>query len=113
MFPFWEHIGYTCSVRVIAKRTLREYWGRHPETEQALKAWHAEAEKAAWQTPNDIKAQYGNASILKDSRVVFNICGNAHRLIVKINYDAGIIFVKFMGTHTEYDQIDAETINAY
>jgi len=62
---------------------------------------------------NDIKAQYGNASILKDSRVVFNICGNTHRLIVKINYDVGIIFVKFVGTHAEYDQVDAETINAY
>lgn len=100
-------------MRVIAKRTLREYWDQYPETEQALKAWHAEAEKAVWHTPNDIKAQYGNASILKDSRVVFNICGNAHQLIVKINYDAGILFVKFVGTHAEYDQIDAETIDVY
>ncbi len=98
---------------MIAKRTLREYWDQHPETEQALKAWNAEAEKASWQTPNDVKAQYGNASVLKDSRVVFNICGNEHRLIVKINYVAGIIYVKFMGTHAEYDQIDAETIDVY
>lgn len=113
MFPLWEQLDYTYLVRVIAKRTLREYWGQHPETEQALKAWHAEVEKAQWKTPNAVKAHYGNASILKDSRVVFNICGNAHRLIVKINYDAGIVFVKFMGTHAEYDQVDAETIDAY
>jgi mRNA interferase HigB len=100
-------------MRVVAKRTLRDYWERNPETEQALKAWHAEAAKADWKTPNDLKAQFRSASILKDSRAVFNICGNGHRLIVKINYDAGILFVKFVGTHAEYDRIDAETIDVY
>lgn len=100
-------------MRVIAKRTLRDYWERNPETEQALKAWHAEAEQAVWKTPNEVKAQFRSASILKDSRVVFNICGNRHRLIVKLNYGAGILFVKFVGTHAEYDRIDAETIDVY
>jgi mRNA interferase HigB len=95
--------------RIISKRTLRDFWEEHPDTEEALKSWHSEAKSANWQNPAEIKAQFGNASILKDSRVVFNICGNKYRLIVKINYAASIIFIRFVGTHKEYDAIDAET----
>jgi len=97
-------------MRVIAKRALREFWERYPDSEQQLKAWHAEAEDAIWRTPADVKGKYGTASILRDRRVVFNICGNKYRLIVKINYDFQIVYVRFVGTHTDYDLIDAETI---
>jgi mRNA interferase HigB len=97
-------------MRIIAKKTLREFWQRHPDSEQQLKSWHAEAEDAAWRTPADVKARYGTASILKDSRVVFNISRNKYRLIVKINYDLQIVYVRFVGTHTAYDAVDAETI---
>jgi mRNA interferase HigB len=97
-------------MRIVAKRTLREFWERCPDSEQQLKAWHAEAKHAAWQRPDDVKAKYGTASILKGSRVVFNICGNKYRLVVKINYAFQIIYVRFLGTHKQYDAMDAETI---
>lgn len=97
--------------RIISIKKLREFWDeRFPDSEQALKAWYAEAKSANWQSPTDIKAQYGNASILKGSRVVFNICGNKYRLIVKINFPASIVYIRFVGTHKEYDAIDAGTI---
>lgn len=95
---------------VIAKSTLRKFGERHPDSAGALKAWYAEAKVAEWKTPAEVKAQFGSASILKDSRVVFNICGNKYRLIVKINYDHEVIRIRFIGTHKEYDAIDAETI---
>lgn len=97
-------------MRVIAKRTLREFWQRHNDAEHALKAWYAEAEAAAWQSPMEIKARYGNASILKDSRVVFNICGNKYRLVAKVNYKHAVIRIRFIGTHQEYDAIDVEVV---
>lgn len=101
---------YTVSVRVIARRTLREFYEVKHDSRGPLEAWFAEARKADWKSPAEIKAQYRNASILKNSRVVFNIGGNKYRLIVKVQYDFGIIFIRFIGTHREYDQIDAETI---
>ena len=99
-------------MRVIAKRTLREHWERpgRDDSEQALKAWHAEAKAADWSTPADVKAQYGSASILKAGRAAFNICGNKYRLVAKIRYDHKVVYVRFVGTHDEYDAIDAETI---
>lgn len=97
-------------MRVVAKRTLRECWERFPDSEDALKAWYAEATEASWQNPADIKAKYGSASILKDSRVVFNICGNKYRLVVKISYKNGVVLIRFVGTHKEYDAIDVETV---
>jgi mRNA interferase HigB len=97
-------------MRVVSKRTLREFWAGHPDAEQALQAWHAEAEAAAWASPAEIKAQYRSASILKDSRVVFNICGNKYRLVVKLSYKNGLVLIRFIGTHKQYDAIDAETI---
>lgn len=97
--------------RIISKRTIREFWEkRFPDSQEALEAWHAEAKNADWLTPANVKAQYRSASILKDSRVVFNICGNKYRLIVKINFPASIIYIRFIGTHKEYDAIDAETV---
>ncbi|UFH60177.1 type II toxin-antitoxin system HigB family toxin [Sulfurovum mangrovi] len=99
-------------MRIIARKTLKEFWEQpeYTDSEQALKAWFDEASQAKWQTPNDIKAQYKNASILKDSRFVFNIHGNKYRLIVKINYDFGVIYIRFVGTHKEYDKIDANEV---
>ena len=97
-------------MRVIAKRTLREYWGINPDSEQQLLAWYREASKAEWKSPNEIKSQYASASILKNSRVVFNISGNKYRLIVEINFPRKWVFIRFIGTHKEYDKIDANTI---
>ena len=97
-------------MRVIARKVLRLFWDKYPDAEQPLKAWYAEAKKASWQTPSDIKALYRSASILKNNRVVFNIGGNKYRLIVKINYPFQIAYIRFLGTHEEYDEIDAETI---
>ncbi|MCK3655981.1 addiction module toxin RelE [Pasteurellaceae bacterium Macca] len=83
---------------------------KHPDTEQPLKAWIAEVRKAQWQNVHEIKAQYRNASILKNRRVVFNIKGNDHRLIVAIAFKMGAVYIKFIGTHKEYDQINADTV---
>jgi len=97
-------------MRVIAKRTLREFWHRYPDARGPLEAWHREALKADWRSPQEIKAQYRNASILKGKRVVFNIGGNKYRLVVKINYDYAIAYVRFVGTHAEYGGVDVEQI---
>lgn len=95
---------------MIAVSALRDFWKQHPDAEQPLKAWFEEASKAAWTQPSDIKAQYLSASILKNRRVVFNIKGNEYRLIVAIAYRLQIVYVKFIGTHRQYDTIDARTI---
>ena len=97
-------------MRAIAKKILREFWEKHEDSEDQLKTWFKEASKAHWSSPTDIKNDYSHASILKASRVVFNICGNNYRLIVKINYQREWVFIRFIGTHSEYDKIDAEKI---
>ena len=97
-------------MRVISRKRLKEFWEREPEAEDQLRTWFTEAEEADWQNPADVKAKYRNASILKGGRVVFNICGNKYRLIVRINYDYATVYIRFVGTHAEYDEIDAETI---
>ncbi len=97
-------------MRIIAKKTLRDFWEKHTDSEEQLKAWYHETEKANWLTPNDIKKEHKTASFLKNNRVVFNIKGNNYRLIVRINYDYGIIWIRFIGTHAEYDKIDASVI---
>lgn len=97
-------------MRVIAKKILRDFWKVHVDSEQQLKAWFQETSKASWNSPNEIKIEYPSASFLKNNRVVFNIKGNHYRLIVKINYDYGIIWIRFIGTHAEYDKIDASKI---
>ena len=97
-------------MRVIAKKILREFWEKHNDSEQHLKTWYKEASKANWGSPNEIKNEYTKASILKNGRVVFNICGNKYRLIVDINYEREWVFIRFIGTHSEYDKVDAEKI---
>lgn len=90
--------------------TLREYWEQKPDAEQPLRAWAENASAEVWRTPQDIKDKYQNASIIGNNRVVFNIKGNDYRLIVKIHYNTGIVYIRFIGTHREYDSTDAETI---
>lgn len=94
-------------MRVIAKRTLREFYGqaRYRDAKGPLEAWHTEAIRARWQTPHDLEAQIGSASIIDDSRVVFNIAGNKYRLVVDVDYRRQAMFVKFIGTHAAYDKL--------
>ena len=96
-------------MRIFARKELKEFWElpNYRDSEQPLRAWYDEARKASWKTPSDIKSQYKNASILKNGRVVFNIHGNTYRLVVKINYDFGFIYIRFIGTHKQYDKINA------
>lgn len=100
-------------MRIISKRTLREFWESDPkyaDSQAPIEAWHEETLKADWATPQDIKDQFRSASIIKDSRVVFNIRGNHYRLVVKINYPAQIIYIRFIGTHAQYDKIEVENV---
>jgi mRNA interferase HigB len=97
-------------LRIIAKRTLREFWTVYPDSQSQLEAWHSEVSNADWCTPQELKQQYGSASILKNSRAVFNICGNTYRIVVWINYEFKLIYVKFIGTHEQYDNIDANEV---
>jgi len=97
-------------LRVIARKTLREFWTKHSDCEQQLKSWYRETEKSEWQNANDIKREYTAASILGNNRVVFNIKGNNYRLVVKINFQYQMTWIRFVGTHKEYDRIDATKI---
>lgn len=96
--------------RIIARRTLIEFWEKQPDSEQYLKTWYETARETEWNTPNDVKETFAHASILKNGRVVFNIKGNTYRLVAKINYERQWLFIRFIGTHTGYDRIDADTI---
>lgn len=98
------------SMRVISRKVLREFWEKHSDAEQPLRAWYANVRRAAWKTPTDVKMAYRNASFVANDRVVFNIKGNHYRLVVAIDYQYGIIYIRFVGTHREYDEIDAVTI---
>ena len=97
-------------MRIIAISTLRQFWEIHTDSEEPIKAWFQEARAAGWATPHEVKAMYRNASILGDNRIVFNIAGNKYRLIVKFNYPYRIGYVRFIGTHAEYDRINAEEV---
>lgn len=97
-------------MRVIALKTLRDFWSRLPQAELPLRAWHAMASRANWRSPADIKSAYRSASFLANGRVVFNIKGNDCRLVVAVHYNRGMMFVRCVGTHRDYDRIDAATI---
>ena len=97
-------------MRIIARRTLREFWELHPDAEQPLKAWFAEVSGATWETPQAIKDQYRHASFVADNRVIFNIGGNKYRLVVWINFKVSIVYIRFVGTHKEYDKINAQEV---
>jgi mRNA interferase HigB len=99
-------------MRVISRKALTAFWSRPDcrDAEGPLRAWFKEAEHAAWGTPADVKGKYASASVLKHGRVVFNIAGSKYRLVTKINYQAQVVFVRFVGTHAEYDRVDVEVI---
>jgi mRNA interferase HigB len=97
-------------MNVISKRTLILFYEKHPEAKTALEVWYADAKKSVWNTPDDIKKIYASASFLKDNRIVFNIKGNDFRLIVHIDYPRKIVRVKFIGTHSQYEKVNAEEI---
>lgn len=97
-------------MRVIAKKILREFWEIHGDCQQQLKSWYQEASNAEWQNLNELKNDFPSASILQDNRVCFNIKGNDYRLIVRINFHYQMIWIRFIGTHAEYDKIDANKI---
>ncbi|HEX2994983.1 MAG TPA: type II toxin-antitoxin system HigB family toxin [Anaerolineales bacterium] len=97
-------------MRLISRKKLIEFWTEYVDSKEQLKAWALEVEHAEWRTPSDVKARYGTADFLKNNRVVFNIKGNRYRLVVKIEYNIQIVFIRFIGTHKAYDKIDAENI---
>ena len=99
-------------MRLISKKTIKDFYEQtlYQDSKESLEAWHKEVIKADWQTPNDIKEQYRHASVVGNNRIVFNIHGNKYRLIVKINYFAKVIYIRFIGTHKEYDKINAAEI---
>lgn len=97
-------------MRIIAKKSLRDFWEKHRDAKESLSSWYHIALSATWKSPSDVKRTFSTASIIGDNRVVFDIKGNSYRLIVKINYHYGIVYVRFIGTHGEYDRINAEEI---
>ena len=97
-------------MNVIALRTLRDFWTRHPQAKAPLMAWYSVARRAEWRGPDDIRAVFGSADFLADNRVIFDIGGNKYRLIVRVSYPYQRVLVKFVGTHAEYDRVDAKTI---
>ena len=101
---------YIISVRVISKKTLIEYYEKHKEIKSQLKAWYHEAKNAEWKNPQEIKQKYASASIIGGNKVVFNIKGNKYRLVTELNYQMKIVYIKFIGTHKEYDKINVEEI---
>jgi mRNA interferase HigB len=97
-------------VRIVALKTLKSFWEEHPDAESPLRAWYTEARRADWRNPQDIKAAYRTASILRNNRVVFNVKGNTYRLVVAVKYEFQVVYIRFIGTHAEYDKIKAEEV---
>jgi mRNA interferase HigB len=99
-------------MRIIARKTLRQFWqrARYRDAEQPLKAWFREVAHADWSDPGDVKRAYRNASVVGDGRVVFNIAGNKYRLVVRINYPYRVVYIRFIGSHKDYDKIDVTKV---
>jgi mRNA interferase HigB len=97
-------------MRVITRKALRQFWEKHPDSEKHLKDWLREAEHVDWANSAEVKARYPSCSIVSRNRVVFNICWNKYRLVTAINYKLRIVYIRFIGTHKEYDKIDCERI---
>ena len=99
-------------MRIISKKTLKDFYDNrlYLDSKNCLESWHKEVLKVSWENPNEIKQKYRSASVVGDEKIVFNICGNKYRLIVKINYYAKIVFIKFIGTHKQYDKINVEEL---
>lgn len=101
---------YIGRVRIIARKTLVDFWRKHADAAEPLRAWFTEAKSSAWKSPADVKRRYPAASFLSDNRIVFNVKGNRYRLVVHMRYDLGRVYIRFVGTHAEYDGIDAASI---
>ena len=97
-------------MRVIALSTLREFWRKHASAQVPLQNWYAEASRASWKSPADVKEAHRGASFVAGERVVFNLKGNDYRLIVAMRYRSQIMYVRFVGTHREYDKVNAATV---
>ncbi|MCP4545812.1 MAG: type II toxin-antitoxin system HigB family toxin [bacterium] len=97
-------------MRIISRRALREFWERHPDARGSLDAWYADVKRADWEKPSDIKSIYANASLIGDDRVVFNVNGNRFRLVVLVRYQYKMVYIRFVGTHQDYDKIDVATV---
>lgn len=97
-------------MRVLSKKILREYWEKHPDTEEQLKSWYQETSKGSWTSPNYVKEEFPNARLIPNNRAIFNIKGNQYRLIVRVNYKYLMVYVRFIGTHEDYDKIDPTKI---
>jgi mRNA interferase HigB len=97
-------------MRIIARKMLKDFWKRYPDAQSALQAWFHEAKEAVWKSSADVKTHYASASVIDAGRVVFNICSNKYRLVVRINYRRGIVYTRFIGTHSAYDKIDVRKI---
>lgn len=97
-------------MRIVAKRALREFWREHADAEQPLKTWYVHVKAAKWQRPADIRSTFGAADFIAGNRVIFDIGGNKYRLIGKVNYRRHVVFIRFVGTHKDYDRIDPETV---
>ena len=95
---------------IISRKSLRDFAQKYPDSEETLKAWYKVVMDSGWKNSNEVKEKYGNASILGDNRIVFNIRGNRYRLVVKFNYEMQWCWIRFIGTHSEYDKIDALNI---
>lgn len=112
LLPRWEELRYPILVRVISKRKLREFWEnpQYADSEGPLKSWHDEVEGRVWTNFGDVRKFYRSADSVGNNRVVFNIAGNKYRLVAHINYPAQIVYIRFVGTHKQYDKIDVTTI---
>ena len=97
-------------MRIIAKRTIREFWEKHPDSEQPLRTWYQEVSRVKWKDPHQLKQHFSAASIIGERRAVFNICGNKYRLLVEIDYLKSWVFIRFIGTHSAYNKIEATSI---
>jgi len=116
MFPYWELFVLSCLtgslVRIIARKTIRAFWEipQYHDSQRSLRSWYRIVKNAEWGSPDDLKRQFRSASIISGNRVVFNIAGNKYRLVVKFNYPYKIGYIRFVGAHRQYDQINAEQI---
>ena len=99
-------------MRVISVKKLKEFWSKskYRDSEQSLRAWYTEAKKADWPSPHQVKMVYRTASIIGNDRIVFNICGNKYRLVVAVKYDFKIFYIRFIGTHRQYDAVDVKEV---
>lgn len=108
IFPLRDYTVYP--MHIVSKKKLKEFWDSHADAREPLQLWFTQARASKWKTPQDVKDFRADVSIISNNRLVFNIKGNAYRLVVKMSYKKGRAFIRFVGTHAEYDKIDAETI---